>query len=188
MPSRVPKEVTAEREKRAWELRQQCWTEERIAADLGVTQPAVSVMLRRISGRMAKQLTGQVERVKATQTAQLEHIAFEAMQAWERSKLNAEATRTVTEQISLKGEEETLDDEGQPIRRKTAVVPAVKETTTFTSEGQAGDSRMLEKAINALSDIRKIWGLDAPTKQEITGKDGDVFAVKVLKGVSMDDL
>jgi hypothetical protein len=168
LPNRVPKEVTAERERRAWELRQQCWTEERIAAELDIAQSTVSVILRRVEKRFAQQFVSLAEQVKASQSAQLEHIAFEAMQAWERSKLNAETRRTVTEQVSLKGEEETLDDEGLPIRRKKAVVPAVKETTTFTSEGQCGDPRMLEKAINALADIRSIWGLDAPKKTDVT--------------------
>lgn len=43
---------------------------------------------------------------------------------------------------------------------------------TNTSTGRLGDPRFLAEIRNCLADIRKIWGLDAPVKQELTGKDG----------------
>lgn len=168
MPSRVPKEVTAERESKAWAMRQKMMTEAQIAQELGITQPAVSVMLKRIASRMATELSGKVQELKATQTGQLEYIAAEALAGWERSKLNAEMLRTVTEEVALKSEVETLDDDGQPVRRKKVILPVAKTTTTKTVEGQAGDPRFLDQARGALGDIRDIWGLESPKKTDIT--------------------
>lgn len=48
----------------------------------------------------------------------------------------------------------------------------LERTLTRTSQGQCGDPRYLAEIRACLSDIRKIWGLDAPVKQELTGKDG----------------
>ena len=48
----------------------------------------------------------------------------------------------------------------------------IERTLTNTSQGQCGDPRYLAEIRANLADIRKIWGLDAPVKQEFTGKDG----------------
>lgn len=53
----------------------------------------------------------------------------------------------------------------------------LERTLTRTSEGQCGDPRYLAEIRASLAEIRKIWGLDAPTKQELTGKDGQPIAV-----------
>jgi predicted transcriptional regulator len=167
LPGAIPKEVTAERERKAWKLRQKCWTEARIAEELDLTQQAVSAILRRVEKRLSAQFQSRAEEIKAAQTAQLEYLADQALQAWERSQEDAEGARTVTEAVELKTNEETLDDENTPIRRKQVLVPAEKITTTRTSEGQSGDPRFLAEARNALSEIRDIWGLNAPKKTDV---------------------
>ncbi len=119
--ARVTREVTRENELRAWELRQKCWTQERIAAELGVDQGTVSKMLSRMNRRYLKTIQTQIEERKAEQTGQLEKIAESA----------------------------------------------------FTSfESDPGNARLLQAGMQALSDIRKILGMDAPTRNEHTGKDG----------------
>lgn len=57
-----------------------------------------------------------------------------------------------------------------------AVDPAaiLERTRTTTSAGQVGDPRFLEFIRKCLADIRLIWGLDAPQKQELTHRDGDI--------------
>src|SRR4051794_27429024 len=116
----VPRQVTAEREARAWELRQRFRTERQIAAELGVDQSTVHKMLDRVERRLAEQLKEQALPLKAEQTAQLREVAAEAFAAWERSKLDAELERTVTEEVELvAGEEEDR-----------VTVPAVKVKTT----------------------------------------------------------
>lgn len=48
----------------------------------------------------------------------------------------------------------------------------VEETTTTERRYQVGDPRFLEQARGALSDIRGIWGADAPKKAEVSGPNG----------------
>lgn len=159
-------------------MRQAFATEAQIAEELGVTQQAVSLILKRQAAKLATAFADQAANIRATQTAQLEHLAAEAAAAWERSKLNAESERTVTEEIQFKTDEEQFGDGGELVRRKKIFVPAVKVVVTKTSEGQAGDPRFISEARGALSDIRKIWGLEAATKTEITGINGGALKIQ----------
>lgn len=78
---------------------------------------------------------------KAVQTEQLRLQHAEAIEAWEKSKLDAK--------------KEVISDDGNKV------------TKTVTIEGQCGDPRFLSEARASLEHIRKIWGMDAPSKQEI---------------------
>lgn len=147
---RIPAELSRERERVAWELRQQLWTEPRIADHLGVTKQAVSAMLKRVSVRVLAELKENVELVKADQTAQLQWIASEATTAWHHSKQDAQTVKTV---VGPQGEDDGLG------------TATIKEETTV--KGQAGDPALLSQARGALADIRSIWGLDAPEKVEV---------------------
>lgn len=60
----------------------------------------------------------------------------------------------------------------------------LERTLTKTSQGQCGDPRYLAEIRACLADIRKIWGLDAPTKQELTGKDGSPVLVAFSDALS----
>lgn len=62
MPAGPPKQVTRERERRAWELRQRCWTEARIAAELGVATSTVCYMLQRKEKELAAPSAGPARR------------------------------------------------------------------------------------------------------------------------------
>lgn len=53
----------------------------------------------------------------------------------------------------------------------------VERQITNTTEHQCGDVRYLAEIRATLAEIRKIWGLDAPVKQELTGKDGNPVAI-----------
>ncbi len=48
-----------------------------------------------------------------------------------------------------------------------------------TLRDQDGDPRYLEQARQALADIRKLWGLDAAKKLEVTGEDGEPVRMEV---------
>lgn len=137
-----PREVTAENERHAWLLRtEKFWTERQIAEELSLTQGAVSKMLSRVEKREAVQFSERVEQIKARQTAQLEALASDAFMEWERSKLPAENERTT---VSATGSVET----------------------TSERRGRIGDAQLLNQARGAMSDIRTIWGLDAPKRTE----------------------
>jgi len=157
---RVPREVSREREKKAWEYRQQLWTQDRIAEELGVTRVAVTKMLQRVEKRNVIELDEKVTNHKLTQIEQLQAIADQAVQAWERSK---ESTKTVSR--IKKG---PAGEEGP-------------ETTIIKMQDMDGDPRFLTVALTALTDLRKIMGLDAPHRSVQT-------QVEVKTGLSDEKL
>lgn len=166
------REVTRERELRAWKLRQQLWTHERIAADLGVERSTVTKMLMRTSQRYLDSVQGEVAALKGEQLTQLEHIADEAMQAWRASKQPRKEARKVTRKQSKRGDEEA---------------------TSAQTKEQNGDWHHLEMARGALGDIRKLMGLDAPTKIAPTTPDGEsvysaIAGIAKLNDADLDQL
>jgi predicted transcriptional regulator len=135
------------RELRSMELMVRCWSQQQIAADLGISQAAVSKILRRVEGRMLREISATVERQKARQTVRLEHLFAEAMRAWEDSK--ADSTRR----------RQRKSDGGSGGAGATVAELVV--------ENQHGDPRYLDQARNTLADQRKLWGLDAPQKMDL---------------------
>lgn len=135
------------RELRAMELTTLGWSQHQIAADLGISQAAVSKMLKRLELRVLRELTEAVERQKARQSLRLEHLFAEAMRAWTESKV--ETTR--------RRQRKTDGGSGSPAATIAEIVV----------ENRHGDPRYLDEARKALADHRKIWGLDAPQKVDV---------------------
>jgi predicted transcriptional regulator len=135
------------RELRALELATLGWSQHQIAADLGISQAAVSKSLKRIELRVLRDLTETVERQKARQTLRLEHLFAEAMAAWEQSKTDSTRRRQRKTQAGTGGTGATVAE--------------------IVTENQHGDPRYLDEARKALADHRKIWGLDAPQKVDV---------------------
>jgi predicted transcriptional regulator len=135
------------RELRTMELTVLGWSQHQIAADLGISQPAVSRILNRVELRVLRELTATVERQKARHTVRLEHIFAEAMRAWDQSK--ADTTRR-----------RQRKSDGGPGGAGATVAEIVV-------ENQHGDPRYLDEARKALADHRKLWGLDAPQKVDV---------------------
>jgi DNA-binding transcriptional MocR family regulator len=160
---KTPREVTLEREQRCWTLRQQCWTTRRIAAELGIDQSTVVRALDRVHKRALKELTETARRAKLEQLAQLDRIADEAMEAWERSKKEA-TSRAVTAgraEVTPRGEKVDLPD---------LVVTQTRD--------RDGDPAHLHAAMKALSDQRAILGIEAPKGVDVTsgGEPVQLFA------------
>ncbi len=86
------------------------------------------------------------ERMRLLQTEQLELIFREALDAWEESKKGNETTKVSTAA------------EGDAGRRRA------EKTTTK----KAGDPRFLSQAMGALSDLRRLWRLEAPASADET--------------------
>jgi DNA-binding transcriptional LysR family regulator len=163
MPGNAPaREVSRQREQDAWTLRQEGRTEAAIAERLGVSQPAVSKMLRRVEDRVLKDLTKEVGRTKARQTAQLEWAASQAARAWERSLEDA---------VSVKESVAPIGPKDAQSEREVGV------ETERTTRGQSGNPALLAQFREALADIRKIWGLDAPTKVAATDDKGESHSI-----------
>ena len=135
------------RELRALELMVLGWSQHRIAADLGVSQAAVSKSLKRLETRILRELTETVERQKARHTLRLEHLFAEAMRAWEQSKADSTRRRQRQTQGGAGGAGATVAE--------------------VVVENQHGDPRYLDEARKALGDHRKLWGLDAPQKVDV---------------------
>jgi hypothetical protein len=136
-------------------LRVQGLSQRAIGDRLGVSQPMVCKILARVEERALRELTATVELIKARQTMALDHIACEALQAWERSK--------------------------RPARSRNTVVDADGRRRERTVKGQCGDPRFLAEARGALAEVRAIWGLARPepprgeTLPEIDDADPDVL-------------
>ena len=130
-PGGVPSELTAAREAKAWELKQQHWSNSRIAAELKVNPSTITRILDRLEKQYRAETAADVEAVKSRQIAQLERIAAEAFEGWIRSQRDAVTTK------------ETAD--GVEVTRK----------------GQAGTAEFLKTVMQAMADVRKILGLDA---------------------------
>jgi predicted transcriptional regulator len=134
------------RELRAMELTVLGWSQLQIAADLGISQAAVSKLLRRIETRLLRELAETVGRQKARQTLRLEHLFAEAMRAWNESKADTTRRRQ---------------------RQTQAGAGAGATVAELVVENQHGDPRYLDEARKALADQRKLWGLDAPQKVDL---------------------
>jgi len=164
---RVPTELVRRREQAALDLAANGLSETEIAEELDkqghgkVTQQAVSKMLIRIEKRQLAEMSERVKLMKVRQTASLRKVYRDAMAAWEESK---KPQKSLTTKHGPSGEN------GQPGN--------VLESHS-TLRDQDGDPRYLEQARQALADIRKIWGLDAAKKHEVTGEDGDAIKLDV---------
>jgi hypothetical protein len=130
----VRREIVRFREEIAGMLRQG-----RIAWELGISQPAVCKILRRVERHVLARMEADVRAVKAKQAGRLEYIVDQAMLAWNNSKESIESR--VTTDVNLVGCETA-------IRR------------AMTRQGP-GDPRFLAVALQALAAERKLWGLDA---------------------------
>ena len=141
------------RERRAVELAVQGSSQHAIAAELHISQAAVSKLLKRADDRVLQELSDRVERQKVRQTQRLERLFSESMTAWEKSK--ADATR--------RRQRKSGSDVG--------VHAAGQTVAEVVTETQHGDPRYWESARKALTDLRKVWGLDAPTQLDVTTHD-----------------
>jgi DNA-binding CsgD family transcriptional regulator len=121
-------------------------TQHQIAEALGISQPAVSKIVRRVEDRLLADLTCKAERQRARQTLRLEHLYGQAMQAWQDSKQEGLRRR----------------------QRKTEHGSGTSSTVAeLISENRHGDPRYLDEARKALTDLRKVWGVDAPERVSI---------------------
>jgi predicted transcriptional regulator len=137
------------RTQRAVALAIQGWTQHEIAADLRVSQAAVSKMLARADARVLPELAEHVERHKVRQTQRLEHLYAELLRAWDRSK--ADSTRR-------------RQRKSDPAGGGTGAGQTVAEVTV---ESRQGEAQYLEEARKVLADLRKVWGLDAPQRLDL---------------------
>lgn len=140
--------------KEALKLQRKGWSLVRIAERFDVHPVNLSKKLSRVNRLELDKLARRRGAVRVQQAYQLEHVADEALQAWERSKLDAETIKIV-------------DDNPKP--------EAATSRTETTIKSQSGDSSFLSEFRAALADIRKVLKIDDGTKNvnvSLGGKDG----------------
>ena len=158
--NKVPLELTIEREIEAWELHKQGFSQVEIAALLTGQDPrhpigrqGISKALRRVEERLMADLADRVERHKVSHYHRCEGLYFMAIKAFRESK-------------GLKGS----------VRGRLTI-------TRIGKTNEPGDPRFIGEARDALRDMRKIYGIDAPQKF-----DGTLKTERVLEDLDHDEL
>jgi predicted transcriptional regulator len=161
----IAQDIMVEREHRAWELRiREHMTQAEIASELGIDQATVSRLLARAARARLEDKRQLIETQIAEQFDRLDHIFAEAMRAWEASK---EPTKLVAKRMSRAAD--SSSDER----------PRDEDITTRV-EDQDGNTRYLDTAMKALGDLRKLLGIDAPSRVELAGQGGGPLQSNVV--------
>jgi predicted DNA-binding protein YlxM (UPF0122 family) len=127
----------------AWRLYvQHGLTHAQIATELSVTRSAVTKAIKRAEQLGLETLKASVSAHKAIQLARLERIYCLALEGYERSI--GERLKKASKSKTAKGGDERWAE--------------------VRSEDRHGDPRWLHTALSALSDMRKLLGLDSPLK------------------------
>lgn len=107
---RSRKRVAETREELALALRAKGYTERRIASELGISPSSVHEALERAMGKRTLLNDQEIIFRKHEQTMILEHQLEEAVDAWEKSKRNAETERVVEKSLA----KSNVEDEEEP--------------------------------------------------------------------------
>ncbi len=181
MQAKPTKETTLQREQQVWELRTRCYSQHQIAQQLGISEEAVAQILKRVRDRLAQQYQQGALQMRIDQTEQLFHIAQEALTAWELSKQPPQP------QPHPQPVPTPPQDPASQATSASSSSPSQPDATQGTESvsKQSGKSIYLRTALQALSAVRAIWGLEAAEKAKppVDPQQG----VKRLIGVSLDD-
>jgi AraC-like DNA-binding protein len=128
------------------------WTQSRIAAQLGLSQPTVSRDIKALQRDWLASALIDYDQAKANELAHVDRLEREYWDAWRRSCEDAE----------------TVKQRGTPGEEQGKVKTAAIERTV---KGQAGDPRFLQGVQWCIDRRCKILGIDAPEKHEFGGRD-----------------
>ena len=162
-----PRTVIHARERRVADLSAQGWTQEAIAADLGLYQAAVSKILRRIDERAVRALTERIVHLKMRRARHLEYLSREGRRGWEQSKTGRVRRR----------------------QRKAAGADGAPVVTQEVMVDEHPDPRMLDQARKAEEALVDMLGLGAPHDRSTPGAPaGGEPSRPVLVQLSTDTL
>lgn len=116
-----------------------------VADSMGITRQTLSNIFSRVELQLVPEYIEDIRRIRVKHSERLELIISESFRAWDKSLRNRE--RVVTKTV--------LDKGGNPFTE-----------TTRTVEGQSGDARHLQTVMEAMRQMREIWGADEPMKVE----------------------
>jgi hypothetical protein len=143
----VRRELTLLREQVVWTLRVAGHSQASIAHFLGVSQPFIAKVLRRIERRAVAAMNDDVRAVKLRLAAQLEYVYDVSMRAWQKSR-------------------ESLEESTTTVARADPLAPGTALRRTAMRRGP-GDPRFLAVALRSLAGQCRLWGLD------LRGQGGD---------------
>ncbi len=168
MPSKVPPSLVREREVRAQELVAEGKSQYVIAQTLGITQPGVSQILKRVWTRRLKIVEKDLEQRKILHSDRLDYIYGQAIAAWIESKKPRQKSRsrkTITPFLNPTELANAPDDE--PILKHHGMVREETLKEAMTSEGNPAH---LLAALKADEEHRKLWGINAPKQIDLLDK------------------
>jgi predicted transcriptional regulator len=134
-----PRARIVARAERVFDLSMQGRSHRQIAAELGISQPAVTKILKREEERRLGLLPFQRVRMLSRQAARLEHLFTLAAEGLERSH---------------------ADRRDQRQYQRTSPNGEVQTTVSVSSSSQAGDPRWLREMARVLNEQRKLLALD----------------------------
>lgn len=135
-----PRTTIRERERHVLTLSEQGWTQEATADDLGITQAAVSKILRRVDDRALGLIAAEAAHFKMRRTRHLEYLSREGRRGWERSKEGRIRRR----------------------QRKAATADGTPVVTQDVVVDEHPDPRMLDQARKAEETLVEMFGFTAP--------------------------
>ena len=129
-----------ERERRVLTLSEQGWTQEAIAEDLGITQAAVSKIVRRVDDRALQVIAAERAHFKMRRARHLEYLSREGRRGWEQSKQGHIRRR----------QRKAAGADGTPVVTQDVVID------------EHPDPRMLDQARKAEETLVDMFGCTAP--------------------------
>lgn len=134
-----------------------------IGAKLGVHTSAICRDIKAARQVWREDAADAVESMVAEQLQKIDAVERRAMRAWERS---TEDKEIVTQKVDAEGKREV----------------------TKRTEGQAGCPAFLGIQLDCIEQRRKILGIDAPQRSEISGPAGGPIAIVRADQISDDEL
>ena len=159
-----PKRTPFQREEslhRIASLYLQQWTQAEIAREVGLSQGMISNDLKLIQKRWREETAFNLDEAKSMELARLDTLEREYWAAWERSK---------SERAKKRQETDGKAKDGKPNVKKLSI----------QMEQRDGNPAFLDGVRNCIADRRKLLGLDAPTKSELTGANGGALTVRII--------
>ncbi len=149
------------RKKRATQLYLEGYAQFEIAIRLGVTQAAVSKIIKRVKKEWQTEVVTNTAAARNREIARLENIYKVAIKAWKRSKRNAESESISKEYARLEKKMRKLKGRGDGKRSRCPLI-VIKKKSDRKTMGQSGDPRFLYLAKECIETIAKIRGILEP--------------------------
>jgi predicted transcriptional regulator len=146
----IKKATSDDREKNVWALRVKGWSQQAIADELKISQPAVAQALKRAAEKHHETFMSDINAYKKQQAHIIQEAGLSALRQYVKSF--EPLTSTIKSGV--------FDEKEKKFKGRV--------NTTIQWHSQNGDSKLLQAFFKSQEEIRKIWGFDIQPKT----KDG----------------